>query len=67
MLGKVERDPLAKTLISTERRERERENEKWEKGGERESVVGGMYVHATPSPQITVWERRWRVGNSQEM
>lgn len=50
-----------------EERERERENEKWEKVGERESVVGGMYVHATPSPQITVWERRWRVGNSQEM
>ena len=61
MLGKVERDPLPKTLINTEReREREREMGK----GERESVVG-VCARNTESANQSVGEEI-EVGNSNK-
>ena len=66
MLGKVERDPLPKTLINTEReRERERERGEREMGkGERESVVG-VCARNTESANQSVGEEI-EVGNSNK-
>ena len=61
MLGKVERDPLPKTLINTER-ERERNGKRGER--ERESVVG-VCARNTESANQSVGEEI-EVGNSNK-